>query len=377
VGSSRVEPGSGSSQQRRSSRQRRSARADITDVDEDELQTVLQYCQLPRQSVTRAMLQSLSTSAELLYFHLRDAPPPEPATPPSSSPVTAQRPVASASAATSTPSQPAASYEPALAMSLPSMRAQPAVVSLNPAPPATARTLAMPPHHVSWSMGGDEGAEDQPGGGDEHAPPVQFSPTSKLQTLLQRQGVPAGLVGLDALQMARNEVGTSSFEQWWSARSSHIRSVSTAVYYEGLVLSLLLDYANDPEVWTQLAARRWCSLNVVANGGLQWSQARGLLPLASVGSMPTSCVYELQKYARSQQELYASSTRPASNARGKGAGKGAGGKAREEKGKGGGSTAPSSEEGAEATAGGSRGSKQRRNSASGAGAPSATGAGRG
>jgi hypothetical protein len=182
------------------------------------------------------------------------------------------------------------------------------------------------------------------------------APASALSRLLQRQGVPSGLIDVDVLSLAETEVGGMSFEQWWSARASHIKTVSSSVYYEGLVLSLLLDHMDDPDVWTQVAARRWLTLNLVANTKMRWDQARGLLPLGGVGGMPTNYVYELQRFAKSQQELSISMS-SASSFRGRG-GRGRGRGLRRA-----GGTMPSQE-----VVDASSGRGRRRSSASGAGA---------
>ena len=75
-----------------------------------------------------------------------------------------------------------------------------------------------------------------------------------------------------------------------------------AIYYEGYCLSLLLDNMHDPVVWKELAARRWCALNQVKEG-VQWDVARALLPMSSNAGVPTSILFEQQKFAKAQREL--------------------------------------------------------------------------
>lgn len=200
--------------------------------------------------------------------------------------------------------------------------------------------------------------------------------SNPLHRLLQRQGVPPATINEDMLAMAENEVGRVTFEQWWAAHASHIKKTMSSVYYEGLVLSLLLDNRDDVLVWAQLAARRWYTLRLVANGQ-QWNLARGLLPLDGMGGMPTSLLYELQKFEKSQSEL-----RSRAPSFGGGGGDQRGGKRGSGKKKGGrsgnGSTAGTDDEKDNTASGGSR-SRQRRGSGSGAGTPreGAAGAGRG
>ena len=169
-----------------------------------------------------------------------------------------------------------------------------------------------------------------------------------------------------------------SFEQWWLARASHMRSVSAASYYEGLVLfSLILDHLDNPNMLEEVAARRWCILNLVLNNNMQWNQARSLLPLASVGSMPTNLVYEMQKYAKSQQELFPSAARLPSSIRGKSDSKGSGSGKGGQKGRAGSGSGTSSSEGSETGSSANRAPNTRRGSTTGTGASSAAGASRG
>jgi hypothetical protein len=198
-----------------------------------------------------------------------------------------------------------------------------------------------------------------------------------LHRLLQRQGVPPATINEDMLAMAQNEVGRVTFEQWWAAHASHIKKTMSSVYYEGLVLSLLLDNRDDVRVWAQLAARRWYTLRLVANGQ-QWNLARGLLPLDGMGGMPTSLLYELQKFEKSQSELRPRTASSRSGEGGQRGGKQGGSKKKKGVRSGNGSAPGSDDEKDTATSGGGR-SRQRRGSGSGAGASreGAAGAGRG
>ena len=344
------------------------------DMQTAEYEIILSY--LARSSrVSQKKLDRLSAAGRCMYEGLwraeqARAAPPQSATTPRVS-FTVSQPTSSAVGVAQTPT-----------MSPLTGRGRPTPTpSKTPLTPSVARQLLM--SHSPATLYGDSDAELDDGiavDDEEEKDPVQSRGNSaaRREAMLQRQGVPAGrLCALDAVQAARVEVGGGSFEQWWLARSSHIKYVSVASYYEGLLLALLLDHRDDPAVWMELAARRWLTLNLVVNHNFQWQQARSLLPLSGVSCMGTDIVYEMQRYSKTQQDLFPTPTRFAYSGRGKGDSKPAGGAKGGQKdkrgGSGGGSNAGAT--GVAAASGIGGGSTQRRNSTGGAGASSTAGAG--
>ena len=323
--------------------------------------------------VSRKKLDRLSAAGRRMYEGLyegmlraqqsaRPAPPQQAATPRVS--FTVSQPVQS----DDIPHMPSVTRQ---GQSTPTSRRTP-----GPATPGVARSLAASLQQAA-SYGDSDAELDDPLDEEEEKDPVQIrgNPGARLDALLQRQGVPAGrLCALDAVQAARVEVGGGSFEQWWLARSSHIKHASVASYYEGLLLSLLLDQSDDPAVWKELAARRWLTINLVANHSFQWGQARSLLPLSGVSCMSTDLVYEMQRYVKSQQDLFPTANRSAFSGRGKGDSKPAGGAKGGQKGRGGSGGGSTDTTGAATAAGSGGGATQRRNSTGGAGASNTAGA---
>jgi hypothetical protein len=133
--------------------------------------------------------------------------------------------------------------------------------------------------------------------------------------LLQRLGVPESLATADILQHVRNLVrdssGSRSMEAWWSSQPHG--KTQTHLYNEGLVLSLLLDHSDDPQLWQELAARRWLTIQLVMSGSVSWEEAGAFLPLTSRGGLPASFLLSAQQFAKSQQAFRSSSTRTPSS----------------------------------------------------------------
>ena len=152
-----------------------------------------------------------------------------------------------------------------------------------------------------------DGEDEAPQAYEEEAKEQQFVPSRRLRGVLQRLGVPDGsLCELDALEVARAEVGGGSFEQWWQARAPSMRREGRSNQYcEGLVLSLILDNLDRLDVLAQIAARRWCVLNSTVTHNLSWDMAKALLPMSSAGAISTSMVYDMQKFAKAQKEMRA------------------------------------------------------------------------
>ena len=137
-----------------------------------------------------------------------------------------------------------------------------------------------------------------------HFPFQRSRPSPRL---LQRLGVTSDLMSLEGLRHVQEMTGHGRTEQWWAAREAEICRLQggAALFYEGLVLSLLLDHRDDPEVWVELAARRWLSCQL-ATRGLRWDAARALLPLNTRAGMPADVMNSVQRYASSQQQMNAS-----------------------------------------------------------------------
>ena len=342
------------------------------DVQPAEYEIILSY--LARSSrVSQKKLDRLSAAGRRMYDGLwraeqaRPAPPKSATTPRVS--FTVSQPTSSAVSVAQPPT-----------MSPLSARGRPTPTpGKTPVASGVVRQLLMS-HHPATLYGDSDAELDDAADDEEEEGPVQSlsNAAARREAMLQRQGVPAGrLCALDAVQAARVEVGGGSFEQWWLARSSHIKYVSVSSYYEGLLLALLLDHRADPAVWMELAARRWLTLNLVVNHSFQWQQARSLLPLSGVSCMGTDIVYEMQRYSKTQQDLFPATTRSAYSGRGKADSKPAGGAKGGQKDKRGGSSSSSGAgaTGAAAASGTGGGPTQRRNSTGGAGASNTAGAG--
>jgi hypothetical protein len=94
------------------------------------------------------------------------------------------------------------------------------------------------------------------------------------------------------------------FEQWWSARAALVHDSMLPFFYEGLALSIVLDNLHDPNVWVELAARRWYTLTLHIHSNMKWEMARALFPLRTVGGLPADHLYEMQKYAKAQEGVH-------------------------------------------------------------------------
>ena len=93
-----------------------------------------------------------------------------------------------------------------------------------------------------------------------------------------------------------------SFENWWCANNGHLVKLGLgSTYYEGLVLSMLLDYAADPAVWIEIASRRWLSVHLVA-GCTPWAVARQTLPMTGLGNLPATVFSHLHRAAKMSSE---------------------------------------------------------------------------
>ena len=267
-------------------------------LPDDEAQDVLNYIQLPAARVTRRMLAGLSERGQRLYEQLRQAE---------------QRPTAHGRTfpVLPTPAQQAPQVSFSIGPGGPAHVTTQSPLSVAQ-PPAVwlpnARLSGGAPHRFQPAGQGASDDEDgAPQAYEDEEKEQQFVPSRRLRGVLQRLGMPDGsLCELDALEVARAEVGGGSFEQWWQARAPSMRREGKGnQYYEGLVLSLILDNLDRPDVLAQIAARRWCVLNSTVTHNLSWDMAKALLPMSSAGAISTSMVYDMQKFAKAQKEMRA------------------------------------------------------------------------
>ena len=73
------------------------------------------------------------------------------------------------------------------------------------------------------------------------------------------------------------------------------------MYHEGMILSLILDYKDNPLIWQELAVRRWCTLQFAANKGgtaEAWEFGRGFLPMSASAGIPAHWMGALGKSAK-------------------------------------------------------------------------------
>jgi hypothetical protein len=68
-------------------------------------------------------------------------------------------------------------------------------------------------------------------------------------------------------------------------------------FYEGQVLSMLLDSIHDPDFVGEVAARRWMTLHSVASG-VQWAASEAILPLSAAPGFTARQQAAMQRYGR-------------------------------------------------------------------------------
>ena len=134
--------------------------------------------------------------------------------------------------------------------------------------------------------------------------------------LLERLGVSPELRELEPSPWAQlwESAGQMPLEQWWLSQQQHItRSQGgSAVFYEGLLLCLLLDQQQRLEVWRDLAARRLLSLRLVVEG-VPWDGARAFLPLQSRAGLSAETMNAVLRYQHNQQQLHSALSGPYSS----------------------------------------------------------------
>ena len=361
-----------SSSPRRTPASRRSGRARPVNVEggltEDEQDAVLAALKVPHNKVPKDVLMGLSDTATRFYNDLRDH----------------QRRSARSQPQVSFQQKPAAARSLRVTESVPtivppqSARVQSASSRFHsaPLPPVPSAASELFPSSYGETESDVESQSDSDTGEVRQPSHTTSQSQDELYRLLLRQGVAPDLAACTAFDVARGIVNRSSYEHYWSSQYEHSMG-SKPLYYEGMLLSLILDHKDNPLIWQELAVRRWCTLQFAANKGgtaEAWEFGRGFLPMSASAGIPAHWMGALGKSAKRQSEL---NPRRFTSHYGRGrkggvGGGGGSGKKRSESG------ANSSAEGKPATSGAAKG-MQRRNSTSGAGSsqPGAAGAGSG
>jgi hypothetical protein len=113
---------------------------------------------------------------------------------------------------------------------------------------------------------------------------------------LVRIGVEPSLADDSIADQSAQIVYPASYSAFWTSHKDTIKDMR--LFYEGHVLSMLLDNITDVELVTELAARRWFSLWLVANGR-DWSEAQAFLPLSSTPGLTAKQLHLVRKYGKS------------------------------------------------------------------------------
>ena len=119
-------------------------------------------------------------------------------------------------------------------------------------------------------------------------------------------GVPEGLATTNVLQQTASMVHPSSYRQYWSSHESAISD--RRLYYEGLVLSMLLDSAHDIPLLLEMASRRWLTLYLVSMGSSDWNSAQAFLPLATASGVTALQLLHMAKFAKGVARVARSSS---------------------------------------------------------------------
>jgi hypothetical protein len=160
---------------------------------------------------------------------------------------------------------------------------------------------------------------DPPSASDSSSP-EPLSPSAdglppSIVAALVRMGVPESLAVDDLLQQTAETVSPSSYQLYWSSRESAIGDKK--LYYEGLVLSMVLDAAGDTRLLLEVAARRWLTLSAVALGNRDWASAQAFLPLNRSNGLTARQIQLMEKYGRSSGHPVRSSSSSSSSSNSK------------------------------------------------------------
>ena len=337
-------------------------------LTEDEQDAVLAALKVAHNKVPKDVLMGLSDTATRFYNDLRDH----------------QRRSARSQPQVSFQQEPTAARSLRVTESVPtivppqSARVQSASSRFHsaPLPPVPSAASELFPSSYGETESDVESQSDSDMGEVRQPSHTPSQSQDELYRLLLRQGVAPDLATCTAFDVARGIVNRSSYEHYWSSQYEHSMG-SKPLYYEGMLLSLILDHKDNPLIWQELAVRRWCTLQFAANKGgtaEAWEFGRGFLPMSASADIPAHWMVALGKFAKRQSEL---NQRQFNSHYGRGrkggvGGGGGSGKKRSESG------ANWSAEGKPATNGAAKG-MQRRNSTSGAGSsqPGAADAGSG
>ena len=136
-----------------------------------------------------------------------------------------------------------------------------------------------------------------------------------VRDVLVKWGVMFDLAALNIQQQITEMVGSNtSFHSWWTAHKDLI--ANSRVYFEGLVLSVILDHADQPEVWQELAARRWFCLWLVSQS-MDWDAAQAFLPLTMTQGLTALQQQLIARYTRLQTNSRPTSSSASSSYRGR------------------------------------------------------------
>lgn len=139
--------------------------------------------------------------------------------------------------------------------------------------------------------GGEQDSDVEP----EDPPPTGTTLPKSISVALVRMGVLEDLALDDALAQTAATVYPSSYQLFWSSREATI--TDKKLYYEGLVLSMLLDAADNSRLLLEIASRRWLSLSLVA-AGWDWGSAQAWLPLARTNGVTARQLQLMGRFAK-------------------------------------------------------------------------------
>jgi hypothetical protein len=156
------------------------------------------------------------------------------------------------------------------------------------------------------SLPGDDGSDGEVEEVDASGP---------LTDVIERDSVVAHLIGMGVdPSLAKDNIGAqvaslvypNSHTSWWSSRRDTITDIR--VFYEGQVLSMLLDHLpqDAAPLAHEIAARRWFTLLQVANN-LGWSEAQAFLPLSASSGMTAKQLLLVRRFGKA---MSASSRQP-------------------------------------------------------------------
>jgi hypothetical protein len=187
----------------------------------------------------------------------------------------------------------------AVAASLPGYPAQAAAAAAPSSLPLSGPG-SMP--HFRWQQP-PAGQHDDESGSDPGEQPVSpalaATSAASISSALLRLGVPDSLAHDNIYRQACDLVGPrGTFITYWTALFNgpgDRRDPRT--FYEGQVLSMLLDNVHDLDFVGEVAARRWMTLHSVASGG-QWAASEAILPLSAAPGFTARQQAAMQRYGR-------------------------------------------------------------------------------